>query len=84
MVETIKKCNYEGLIGIALDVAASGNDNYLVRGSKTFLEFHLESKPGFYDLDKKSVSKSNHRILSGDELVDYYLSLIQKYPSNLI
>lgn len=47
-------------------------------------EFHLESNPGHYDLDIKNQSKSDHRILSGDELVDYYLELIKKFPSKLL
>ena len=55
-------------------------------GSHKSLEFHLSHKPGYYDLDIKSASDLSssckpHRILSGAALADYYISLIEKYPS---
>lgn len=81
LVETIETCKYTGKVSIALDVAASGNECRNIRTFNLFLEFHLESKPGFYDLDIKKSDQNNHRILSGDEMVSYYLSLIEKYPS---
>lgn len=49
-----------------------------------FLEFHVDTKPGFYDLDIKDPNKEKHRILSGEELVEYYLELIQKYHSKML
>lgn len=47
------------------------------------IEFHLDERPGHYDLDKKRTGTDNHRVLNGDEMVQYYLSLIQKYPSKI-
>ncbi len=41
----------------------------------------MDEKPGHYNLDKKKVNQANHKILSGDEMVEYYLELISKYPS---
>ena len=81
LVETINGCGYTEKVAIALDVAASGifinfKNQYLF-----FLEFHLEKKSGYYDLDIKDKTKTEHRILSGDEMVEYYLNLIKNYPS---
>lgn len=75
------------MVSIALDVAASGKSVFNLIFSKLIyfiLEFHLESKPGFYDMDIKDKNKSDHRIFSGDEMVEYYLSLVEKYPSTFI
>jgi hypothetical protein len=35
-------------------------------------------------MDIKDKNKSDHRIFSGDEMVEYYLSLVEKYPSTFI
>ena len=52
--------------------------------SAIFLEFHLENRPGYYDLDIKNRSETEHRILSGAEMVEYYLGLIKNFPSNQV
>jgi enolase len=71
LVEAIAASNYTGKVSIALDVAAS--------------EFHMEERPGFYNLDSKDKAKDPalHRILSGDQMVEYYLKLVRAYPSKL-
>ena len=61
----IKEAGYEGKIGIALDVAAS--------------EMYDETTKK-YNLDFKNKSTTNPKLLSGDELLQTYLSAVNKYP----
>lgn len=84
LVETIANCGLQGKVSIALDVAASGKKKQACCKCHSKLhekEFHLDERPGYYDLDMKKTDADNHRILSGDEMIQYYLSLIEKYPS---
>lgn len=81
LVETIAHCNYSGKVAIALDVAASGMQRQVVMTCSSAAEFHLESNPGHYDLDGKRHDSTDHRILNGEQMVQYYLELIGKYPS---
>lgn len=64
----ISKAGYEGKIKIALDVASS--------------EFYKEGKDGkfAYDLDFKNPNSDPTKWLSGKELADHYLELVDKYP----
>ncbi|KDQ15581.1 hypothetical protein BOTBODRAFT_144999 [Botryobasidium botryosum FD-172 SS1] len=64
LTAAIKKAGYEGKIKIALDVASS--------------EFYKED--GRYDLDFKNPNSDPTKWLTGKELADHYLELVEKYP----
>lgn len=78
IVKAIEKSGYSGRVGIALDVAAS--EMYSSSTGKYDLDFKMETE-GIEGKDSKnSLEIINHRLLSGDELVNFYLELIRDYP----
>lgn len=61
----IKEAGYEGKIGIALDVAASEM---------------FDEESGKYNLDFKNTKTKTPKLLTGDELMQTYLTAVAKYP----
>jgi len=62
--EAIKNAGHEGKIDIGLDCAAA--------------EFYLE-KGNKYDLDFKNPHNDGSRVLSAEQLVEFYTDLVEKY-----
>jgi len=65
IVQAIKQAGYEGKIKIALDVAAS----------ELWDEQHQK-----YNLDFKDTKRAEHRMITGQELLDRYLKLADRFP----
>merc|ERR1719359_906867 len=65
LMEAIKKAGYEGKVKIGMDVAAS--------------EFWLDEKK-MYDLDFKTEGNDGSQCLSGEQLMELYLSFCADYP----
>jgi len=61
----IVKAGYEGRVMLGMDVAAS--------------EFYKEDKKG-YDLDFKTKDNDGSQVLSSDQLIDLYKTLIGQFP----
>jgi len=67
LMEATEKAGYLDKVSVGLDVASS--------------EFKVDGK-NQYDLDFKThgPQKDNSKLLSGDELISFYKSMIKKYP----
>lgn len=62
--QAIKEAGYEGKVAIAMDIAASEI---------------FDEKTGMYNLDFKNPKATKPRLITGQQLLETYLSAIQKY-----
>ena len=80
IVEAIKIAGYDGKVKIGLDVAASGTSASLISYFYA-VEFY---ENGLYNLSIKDPKCENPVRYTSEELGNFYLNLLQKFPSTFV